>query len=468
MNNSCRAATWGKVIVLLAATGVTAHASDGHLEINQTCAVETGCFPGDDPDFPVTIASSGSYRLTSNLDLSALSPATTAVQIEVPAVHLNLAGFEIVGATTCSGSGAAITCNPIGAGKGVEFFSTSVGSSVRNGAVRGFNNGISANPEGLRISDVTTMHNSNDGISSAASAVINNSVAMQNGGDGFDGDAGSVFRGLMAMGNGINGIEIDGPGGLAESCVSRGNGADGFWLAAGASARGVAASNNADDGIQLVGAGATVEYATVTGNNDNGIEATDGSAVKFVSAVSNSGAGFVLGVGSGFGANVSNGNGQDDDCGGGVCTPERRYYLSLAGVSGGQVLNVCDDGFHTAALFEIWDTTALVYDGKRGRTADDSGAGPPTNRWGWVRVGNNDSLSDPSIFIDEYDAGLMNCNVWTSTTPGDQGSIVRPHPVFNFGVGSGGGNSRWYADPWETDWGDCAGVRPVWCVEDPK
>jgi hypothetical protein len=47
-------------------------ASDGQLEINQACAVNTGCFPGDDPGFPVTITQPGSYRLTGNLDLSAV------------------------------------------------------------------------------------------------------------------------------------------------------------------------------------------------------------------------------------------------------------------------------------------------------------------------------------------------------------------------------------------------------------
>ena len=33
-----------------------AGAVDGVLEINQACAVHTGCFSGDDPGLPVTIA----------------------------------------------------------------------------------------------------------------------------------------------------------------------------------------------------------------------------------------------------------------------------------------------------------------------------------------------------------------------------------------------------------------------------
>jgi len=33
-----------------------ARASDGVLEINQTCAIQTGCFAGDTAGFPVTIS----------------------------------------------------------------------------------------------------------------------------------------------------------------------------------------------------------------------------------------------------------------------------------------------------------------------------------------------------------------------------------------------------------------------------
>ena len=66
--------------LLLATPGL---AGDGVLEINQTCAVETGCFSGDGPGFPVTIDGTAgkSYRLTGDLDLTALAE-TTAISIE--------------------------------------------------------------------------------------------------------------------------------------------------------------------------------------------------------------------------------------------------------------------------------------------------------------------------------------------------------------------------------------------------
>ena len=53
--------------LLSLALATSAIASDGVLEINQTCAGQTGCFAGDAAGFPVTISASGSYRLTSNL-----------------------------------------------------------------------------------------------------------------------------------------------------------------------------------------------------------------------------------------------------------------------------------------------------------------------------------------------------------------------------------------------------------------
>ena len=39
----------------LAIAPMAASASDGVLEINQTCATQTGCFPGDSAGFPVTL-----------------------------------------------------------------------------------------------------------------------------------------------------------------------------------------------------------------------------------------------------------------------------------------------------------------------------------------------------------------------------------------------------------------------------
>ena len=125
------------ILAVLLAVGVStaALAVDGVLEINQTCAVNTGCFAGDAAGFPVTITQPGSYRLTGNLDLTAV-PGTNAIVLQAT-VTLDLGGFAIVGPVTCTGVGATLSCGPAGAQTGVLLDPGSRGSIVRNGIVRG-------------------------------------------------------------------------------------------------------------------------------------------------------------------------------------------------------------------------------------------------------------------------------------------------------------------------------------------
>ncbi|MGB5810714.1 MAG: hypothetical protein WBG86_09305, partial [Polyangiales bacterium] len=80
-------------------------AADGVLEINQTCAVQTGCFPGDAAGFPVSITSPGSYRLTGNLTVA--DPNLDGIDIDTNTVSLSLSGFSIQGPGT-SGTGTGV------------------------------------------------------------------------------------------------------------------------------------------------------------------------------------------------------------------------------------------------------------------------------------------------------------------------------------------------------------------------
>ena len=75
----------------LLALGVSApgYAVDGVLEINQTCAVQTGCFSGDDPGFPVTIVTPGSYRLTGNLTVPDENTGAIVVQASRSTVEVS-------------------------------------------------------------------------------------------------------------------------------------------------------------------------------------------------------------------------------------------------------------------------------------------------------------------------------------------------------------------------------------------
>ena len=51
-----------RLLIVIASIISTApvFASDGQLEINQACAINTGCFSGDAPGFLVTITAPGS------------------------------------------------------------------------------------------------------------------------------------------------------------------------------------------------------------------------------------------------------------------------------------------------------------------------------------------------------------------------------------------------------------------------
>jgi hypothetical protein len=84
------------LLPLLLPTSVLA--SNGLLEINQTCAVETGCLEGDTPGFPVTISTPGSYVLTSSLEVP---PDSSGISIETNDVSVHLNGFAINGQVPC-------------------------------------------------------------------------------------------------------------------------------------------------------------------------------------------------------------------------------------------------------------------------------------------------------------------------------------------------------------------------------
>ena len=97
-------------VLLLAAPAL---ATDGVLEINQTCAVPTGCFPGDTPGFPVTITSTssvagaGSFRLTSNLTTTDLN--VDGIFISSSRITLDFNGFSLRPPSGSSGTGNGVS-----------------------------------------------------------------------------------------------------------------------------------------------------------------------------------------------------------------------------------------------------------------------------------------------------------------------------------------------------------------------
>ena len=145
--------------LLLLVLAPPALASDGVLEINQTCAVQTGCFAGDSPGFPVTITAAGSYLLTSNV--SGGDPNVDGIVLSTTAT-IDLGGFELSGSVFggSSDTGRGIT------GTGQTEGSFAFASTIKNGVIRRFKNrGIALfGATGIRVEGVTLDSNLGGGI----------------------------------------------------------------------------------------------------------------------------------------------------------------------------------------------------------------------------------------------------------------------------------------------------------------
>jgi len=177
-------------------------ASDGVMEINQACATSsTGCFPGDTAGFPVTIAQSGSYRLTGNLTVPF---GTTAIQIDAVSVTLDLGGFIVSGPNVCTGY-PTTGCTSVGGTPGINSEQFLV--VVRNGSVTGMGG------DGIRLA--------------GASSAVDSVRVLSCGSDGIRTGAAGRVTNSFSGGNRFDGIEI-GDGGRAEGNETRANGSSGI------------------------------------------------------------------------------------------------------------------------------------------------------------------------------------------------------------------------------------------------
>ena len=238
-----------RVAALLFCAGA-AGASDGVLEINQTCATTTGCFTGDTAGYPVTITVKGSYRLTSNLDYP--SSTSRAIHSTVADVSIDLAGFTISGTNGCQGSpsGWVVSCAQ---SNGLEGIQTAFRSRVSNGRV------IGAGGSCVSLGDA-----------SEASQLLLSDC----GGEGLTLGGRSVAVEISAIGNLNSGIYAYG-GVRARDVVVTNNGGEGIGVSSG-SVDGVTAASNQDSGIFAL-AGASIKNFSSIGNGLYGVYIWDGS-----------------------------------------------------------------------------------------------------------------------------------------------------------------------------------------------
>jgi hypothetical protein len=129
---------------------------------------------------------------------------------------------------------------------------------------------------------------------------------------------------------------------------------------------------------------------------------------------------------------------------------KRHFYLTNVSYPTNQALNACASGYHMASLWEILDVSNLIYDQDHpdAHTKDDSGYGPPSGWYGWIRTGGASSSSSTT--------GTGNCLNWSSTASDVYGVAIRLA-------------TQWEAAPgdistWDATSFTCSPVGPVWCV----
>lgn len=385
------------VWLLFGFAATAARAVDGVIEIDQAKA-QAGAINGslvDDPErFPVRITQPGSYRLTGNLVVPDAS--TSAIEVAVAGVTLDLNGFAIQGPTICSGVPVS-SCSPAGTGVGVD---GGAEVTVRNGRITGVGSDAIRLLYSARVEEVSAFSNGGSGIRVGNESIVARNLVTSNGDFGVFAASNVVVGGNTVTGNRIDGIR-------ATSGTVSGN----------------TSARNGGYGGSLGG---------LTSFADNAFEANAAGSV--------------------LGGRATSGNVCDD----GACSarPRRRYYLTSAPVNGTlpDASTTCAAGFHFAALWEILEPGSLDYDRNLGQANADSGSGPPSAVFGWVRTG--ETLDNVAT------AGQGNCDNW-STTSGS-GSVMLLDPLWK------DGNPLLTTDvpPWIVETSTCNAPNPAWCVQD--
>ncbi|RFF26720.1 MULTISPECIES: hypothetical protein [unclassified Wenzhouxiangella] len=290
-----------KLIAILTALLVVpmAQADGGVFEINQTCAVNGGCFVGDDPGFPVEITKSGSYVLTGNL----APPADMdGIQITVDNVSIDLGGFSVQGEVECNGT-PVTGCNDTDFSVGINGVTAS-GVSVSDGVVSGHPGfGITLGTRAF-VAGVRASGNAADGVAVDEESLVRNVIARRNGETGIDAMSGSRIIDSIGYGNTVNGLST-GVNGIISGSVGNENGgngigagsnskvldstanlnsANGVQVQSGGLLRGVTASENGQRGAYLFNSRSNVANSSFIDNTGFGIECEfgDSSAIRDV------------------------------------------------------------------------------------------------------------------------------------------------------------------------------------------
>lgn len=246
------------VVILVVAHVVLATpalAVDGVIEINQTRAL-AGDGAGDAPGFPVKLTASGSYRLTSNLEVDSLN--TTAIEVGAHDVSIDLNGFVIANKTPCRPD-----CGLPGNGVGVDASGLD-NTAVSNGTIVGMGDAAVRVGDDSHVSRLRVIGNGGIGISVGGRATVRDCIV--------DGAGGIGIR------TGVN-------GGVYESLVRNASGA-GVQMGPGSSISGSRVEGSGGKGVEITGKRGSVIGNVILGSASEGVDLDDGVVTDNVIAQS--------------------------------------------------------------------------------------------------------------------------------------------------------------------------------------
>ncbi len=283
-----------RLLLLLAIAGLplrqAALAADGVIEINHFTALAGGVngdLALDPPGYPVTITSSGSYRVTGHMPVP--NANTDGIVITALRTTIDLGGFEIRGPN--QKASVLSPCTAAGSGVGVR---SGLSVTVHNGRVSGMGlHGLVVGP-GSQIERVQAAENCGIGLEAGTSSVVLEADSRLNNGSGIRLIASGQIRDSIAMANGGNAGIVTGQGSVVADCVATANTFAGIEVGAGSVVTGSVASGNGT-GVSTSGA-STLVHNSLSANAGQGVSSLQSDGIGGNTSTLNGVAGIAAGV----------------------------------------------------------------------------------------------------------------------------------------------------------------------------
>ncbi len=302
-------------LLLLVSTGGEALAAAGALEISHVCAVQTGCFSGDSPGYPVTVdgAAGSAFVLTSELVVPDAN--TIGISIESSEITIDMNGFRIVRSGCENMTTSCTPASGTGHGIAVDDYLNRRGTQLMNGSVVGVGGyGVFLGPNS-QVSSLQVRWNAQIGVYAHDYSAVRHVRAIENGSQGISIGASSSVVESVAIGNVYAGI-FTATGCEVERNAAFDNGQYGIRSAIGSVIRHNAVSDSDSMGGVLAPSSVVSGNAVSRTAGGPGISASQGSLVESNVVYDTTGVGLSLGSDTGYRENALDANVSGDVTGG--------------------------------------------------------------------------------------------------------------------------------------------------------